>query len=263
MIDLHVEADPEGLPPLLLLHGFLSSPAQWGSNASLSRHFRCIRAALPGHAGAPAPDRAADYHPDALAAALDALRVRLGIERWAICGASFGAAITLRHALDRPDRVTAQVFTNANGAFRTAWSDEMLAAHQARIDALLREGASALRRFPYHPAHARRFPPELRARLARDADGCDVGAVLHLLREAMTRLSVLDRFAQTRVPTLLINGRRERAFQPVRDLAVETLPALQVVDLDGGHSVNVEAPEAFDTAMTGFLSEWVVDARHR
>ncbi|TJZ90926.1 alpha/beta fold hydrolase [Paracoccus gahaiensis] len=258
MIDLHVQADPEGRPPLLLLHGFLSSRNHWQPNAALSRQFRCIRVELPGHGLSPAPDEAAAYHPDALVASLEAVRRDLGIDRWFMCGASFGAGLTLRYALTHPTRVIAQAFTNANAALRPDWTGEMLTAHEQRIDDVARHGRAALRRFPYHPAHARRFPPELRATLAADADACAVTGILHLMRQAMTRLSVMDRFAQMPVPTLLVNGLRERSFQPTRARAATALPALQVADLEGGHSINIEAPAAFDAALIRFFTS--VDA---
>lgn len=252
MITLHVQADPPGRPPLLLVHGFLSSRNHWQLNG-LSDAFRCIRVDLPGHGRSPAPDDPALYHPDALVGALEAVRRDLGIDRWFICGQSFGAGLTLRYALSHPDRVTAQCFTNANAALREAWTPDLLAAHESRIASVAQGGHAALRRFPYHPAHARRFPAAIRATLAADADGCDITGILHLMRHAMPRLSVMDRFAQTRVPTLLVNGLRERSFQPARDRAARALPAMAVVDLEGGHSVNIEAPAAFDAALTGFF----------
>ena len=258
MMTLHVQADPPGRPPLLLVHGFLSSRNHWQPNAALSQSFRCIRVELPGHGLSPAPDNPDAYHPDALVRSLDNVRRDMGIDRWFICGASFGAGLTLRYALTYSDRVIAQSFTNANAALRAEWSGEMLTAHEQRIDDLSQHGCAALRRFPYHPAYARRFPADLRATLAADADGCNVTAILHLMRRAMTRLSVMDRFARTLPPTLLVNGTRERSFQPTRDRATAALPNMTVADLDGGHSVNIEAPAAFDAALVHFFNS--VDA---
>lgn len=254
MIELYAEADQPGLPPLLLLHGFLSSRNHWRPNA-LSGHFRCIRVELPGHGFSPAPASPREYTPDALEQAVDAVRLRLGIERWFICGQSFGAGITLRHALARPEAVIAQAFTNSNGALRAEWTGELLAAHEARIEDVYRHGKDALRRFAFHPAHARRFPADIRDILAADADACDVGAILNLMREATTRLSVSGRLDELRVPTLLINGTRERGFQAARDRLAARFSGIDIVDLDGGHSINIEQPEAFDAALIRFFAQ--------
>lgn len=264
MTDLHFEADPAGHPPLLLVHGFLSSRNHWLANANLSRHFRLIRVDLPAHGKSPAPSDDLAYTPEAMTFALDRLRQHLGIERWFICGQSFGAGLTLRYALDHPERVIAQAFTNANAALRGAWDDARLAAHQARIDDLRENGRPALRRFAFHPCHARRFPEEIRKQLASDADNCDVEGIIRIMRMGTPRLSVIGRLSETQVPSLLINGLRERAFQPARDLALATLPGLQIADLDGGHSINIEQSEGFDSAVTRFFTACLAgaDASH-
>lgn len=255
-MDLHVEVDPvSDRPALLLVHGFLSSRHHWLPNEALAGHFRRIRVELPGHGRSPAPADPAVYRPGALVAALERVRARLGIPRWHICGQSFGAALTLRYALDHPERVISQIFTNANGALRTGWSTERAAVHAGHMAAIRAEGAAALRRLPFHPAHARRFPPAIRARLSADADAADLTAILHLMAEATPHLPVRARFPATAVPTLLVNGRRERGFQPLRDWAAAALPTLRVVDLDGGHSINIEEPAAFDAAVIAFAAE--------
>lgn len=262
MTDLHFEADPAGRPPLLLVHGFLSSRNHWRPNAALSRDFRLIRVDLPAHGLSPAPTEDTAYTPDAMVASLELLRQKLGIDRWFICGQSFGAGLTLRYAIDYPDRVIAQAFTNANAALRPAWTPERMAAHQARIDDLALNGAAALRRFAFHPAHARRFPPDIRQLLAEDADHCNIAGLIRLMTHGTPHLSVIDRLAETAVPTLLVNGQRERAFQPNRAAARDAMSALRIVDLDGGHSINIEQPEAFDSALSSFFAPWITEAAH-
>lgn len=255
---LTFEADLEdGKPPLLLVHGFLSSRRHWDANTGLGAQFRRIRVDLPGHGATPRCARPGDYHPDILCQALERLRVELGIARWFICGQSFGATLTLRHALAHPERVIAQVFSNANGALREAWTPELAGPHAERIARLRREGRAGLRHLPFHPAHARRFPPDMHARLSAEADRCDPAGVLALLEHATAQMSLRARFAETQVPTLLVNGRWERSFQPLRDWAAQALPTLEVVDLEGGHSINVEQPAAFDAAVVAFLRDWL------
>ena len=63
-----------------------------------------------------------------------------------------------------------------------------------------------------------------------------------------------DVAAQLRVPTLIVNGRYEKSFQPDRAFALATIPGLEVVDLDAGHSVNIEAAAGFDAAVIDFAS---------
>lgn len=248
-------ADPPGLPPLLLLHGFLSSRNHWLRNLpALRQQYRIVLAELPGHGETRGCVDATALHPDALADALDAGRQALGVECWSICGQSFGAAITLRHALRHPASVRAQVWTNGNRVVAPPWDDAAREAHRVRRDRLASEGRGALTRERFHPRFARRFPEDIRTLLAKDADNCDTDTLVAMMDHATPYLSLRDRFQQTRVPTLLVNGVLERSFQVHRNFAVAALSAMDVVDLQGGHSINIEQPGAFDAAALDFLA---------
>lgn len=251
---LHIEADAErGRPALLLVHGMLSSRNHWLPNRSLSDRFRVIRIDLPAHGLSPGPKTGAEATPEALVKAVEAVRDHLQIDRWHICGQSFGAAVTLRYALTFPNRVLAQIFTNANGALRESWELSHEHRNQLQIDSIRREGHVAMRRLPYHPCHAMRFPVDIRETLSRDADAMDVEGMALLLEEATPRLSVRDRLHEMHVPTLLINGLWEKRFQPARKWLSETHPHFEIQDLEGGHSINIECPGGFDAAVTQFL----------
>ncbi|MEO3388019.1 alpha/beta hydrolase [Mesorhizobium sp. CAU 1741] len=248
-------ADPPGLPPLLMMHGFLSSRNHWLPNLpALRGSRRIVLAELPGHGETRGCTDPSALHPDALADTLDEGRRALGIKSWSICGQSFGASITLRHALRHPGSVNAQIWTNGNRVVARPWSEEDLAANAARRARLATEGREALARERFHPRFARRFPAAIREILSRDADNCDIDTLVALMDHTTPNLSLRDRFAETRVPTLLVNGRLERPFQVHRDFAAAALPSMEVVDLEGGHSINIEQPEAFDAAVLDFLA---------
>lgn len=254
-LSLDIRADLTDLPPLLLLHGLLSSRNHWALNQQrLRRHFRLIVAELPGHGRAAPCTDAAKLHPDALAHEIDAARRALGLRRWYVCGQSFASGITLRHALQCPDTVAAQVWTNGNRVLAPAPTAVSRARDAAQADAVAAGDVQALRALPFHPVHGRRFPDDLRARLVEDADGCDIATVAALMRHTLPDMPLRARFGQTRVPTLLVNGRLENRFQPSRAFAVEALPEMAVTDLPGGHAINIERPEAFDEAVIAFLA---------
>jgi pimeloyl-ACP methyl ester carboxylesterase len=100
MMELYYEVHPGTGPYLLLVHGFLSSRAQWRPNlATLARVSRPVVVELWGRSHSPSPDDPALYAPDMYMQLFDQLRQRLGAEHWLLCGQSFGAALTLRYAL--------------------------------------------------------------------------------------------------------------------------------------------------------------------
>src|SRR5690349_20972563 len=115
---LHVEIHGGEGPLLLLVHGMLASRAQWQLNLpALRRVCRPVVVELLGHGRSPAPTHPDPYRPSAYVLEFERIRAELGAERWILCGQSLGAALTLRYALDHPERVQAQIFTNSNSAF--------------------------------------------------------------------------------------------------------------------------------------------------
>ncbi|RDJ93725.1 alpha/beta hydrolase, partial [Lacticaseibacillus rhamnosus] len=69
------------------------------------------------------------------------------------CGQSLGAGLTLRYALDHPDRIIAQVFTNTTSGLREIIDpaeDRKSAAWVA--EGFLKEGSPGLEKIPVHPA---------------------------------------------------------------------------------------------------------------
>jgi 2-succinyl-6-hydroxy-2,4-cyclohexadiene-1-carboxylate synthase len=168
---LHHAAHPGNGPFLLLVHGMLSGRSLWQPNlAALSAVSRPIVVELWGHGRSPSPDDPACYRPEAYVRAFEELRAELGAERWFVCGQSFGAALTLRYALDHPERVIAQVFTNSASALGDAdWVARMRTALPALADEIERGRGAAIERMPIHPRHAQRIPAEYREAVLADA----------------------------------------------------------------------------------------------
>jgi 2-succinyl-6-hydroxy-2,4-cyclohexadiene-1-carboxylate synthase len=255
---MHVEVSAAGRGPLLLLvHGICSSRAQWRLNLDdLGEFCTPVVVELLGHGRSESPADPNAYRVEAYVARFEALRAELGAERWAICGQSFGAGLTLNYALAHPDRVIGQVFTNSNSALAPAPATPAVAdeVRRERAAAFERRGRAALEAMPFYPKRTGRLTPAVEDELVRDAELIDLAAFFETLRTTTSGLSVAGRLAEIAVPTLLVNGVREKTFQPFRDQAAATIPGLQVVDLDGGHPINLDRPAEFTTAVRAFLA---------
>jgi pimeloyl-ACP methyl ester carboxylesterase len=253
-MDMHVEVHGDGTKPhLLLVHGLLSSRAQWRPNLdALGAVSTPVVVELLGHGRSGSPAGSGAYTVDAYVRRFEALRDRLGAERWFICGQSFGAGLTIRYALTHPDRVVGQIFTNTMSGLSPA-ARERLPERSSRADAVARGGRDALKAFPFHPKPSKRLPPQLWEDLVADADLLSPEGVAEALRTTSPELSVAADLGRISVPTLLVNGVRETGFQPLRDLAAREIPGVAVLDLDGGHSVNLDNADAFNAAVAGFI----------
>lgn len=105
-------------PPLMLLHGGMTTSAMWSRNApAWSQHFRLLAVDLIGEPGYSAPRRpllASDAH----TRWLDDVWSALGIDSASVVGASFGGWVALDYATRRPSRVAGLVLLAPGGIGR-------------------------------------------------------------------------------------------------------------------------------------------------
>lgn len=241
-------------PYMLLVHGFLSSRAQWRINLpALKKVVQPIVLELLAHGRSPAPEEPEAYKVQAYINTFEAIRTKLGVERWIVCGQSFGAGLATQYALEMPERVMGLVITNSISAFTPKDDPERTAAQAERARSIEAGGKAALEQLRIHPRHAKRFPEDIKAEMVADADGIAPEGILRSIALTSPSLSIADRLGEIRVPTLLVNGTWEKRFQPMRERAAKLIPGVTVVDLPAGHSVNIEAAEGFDSAVTAFV----------
>jgi pimeloyl-ACP methyl ester carboxylesterase len=109
---------PDASPVLLLLHGFLSSRAQWIPNIeSLCEFCRPVTAELWGHGSSPVPGEAKYYKAAGYSEAFETLRKKIGVGSWFVCGQSFRAGLIANYSLRHPEVVRGQILTNSLSAF--------------------------------------------------------------------------------------------------------------------------------------------------
>ncbi len=257
MIDPDWRVHPGQGPYLLLVHGFLSSRAQWLLNLeALGERCQPVTVELFGHGDSPAPDDPACYHPDYYVAAFERIRTALGAERWFVLGYSLGAGLTLRYAFEHPERIQAHLFTNSTSGLADADRRAEFRANAAEAAERIRSGGhAAMERIPVHPRHGRKLPPLVYDALLADAARHDPQGVASTIGITNPEVCVRDRLGENTRPACLLWGRKERRFQPLAAFARETMPALTVVELDAGHGMNMEQPAAFNAGVLRFLEQ--------
>lgn len=258
---LHYEVHGERGPHLLLVHGFLSSRAQWLPNLdALSAIARPVVVELFGHGRSPSPGDPRLYGPSHYVKEFERVRLALGAERWFVCGQSLGAALTLRYALDHPERCIAHVFTNSTSAFaEDGWAEQVRAAMEDQARRLRSDSRRTLDEHPLNPARSSRLPARLRAAFKADSALLDPAGIANTGLYTVPGSSVRSRVADNTVPTLLVVGEGERRFVPHRRFAEQRMPMLSVAGLAGGHAVNIDAAGEFDATVTAFFEECLSD----
>jgi pimeloyl-ACP methyl ester carboxylesterase len=206
-----------------------------------------------------------------LTADADALRERLGFERWAVLGHSFGGHVALEYALRYPSRLSHLVLLDTGGDSR--WSRENAA------DLLARRGYS-----PKKADLVRRMfngeiePNEMLPILMQIGDAYSSKpslwvtfrdlirgewrtkmrpeALIFAGRHLLNGWTVMDRLGEINVPTLVMAGHGDFLFPPEHQLELAAgIPNahLQIIER-AGHNPHSEQPTAVMEAVRAFIT---------
>jgi len=151
--------------------------------------------------------------------------------------------------------VRGQVFTNSISGLSPPDSKERKAVMVERLKALEAKGKQGIKELPFHILNAKRFPQRTFDEMAADAELLEPKGVVNAIKSTVPGLSARQHFAYNQTPTLMVNGRWEKSFQPLRDYAAIALKNLEICDLEGGHSINVEKAPEFNAAVKAFMEE--------
>ena len=206
---------------------------------------------------------------DNLTADADALREKLGFERWAVLGHSFGGHVALEYALRYPDRLSHLILLNTGADSR--WFRENAAklvvergygTEKAELVRRWFHGEFApqdmfrivMRLGPIYNPHmnllaaARMMLLERRSKLAPEAL-IFAGRTLH------KGWSVVNRLSEISAPTLVIAGRDDFVYPPEcqRELA-EGIPNVRLTFIErAGHNPHEERTAEVMAAVRAFI----------
>lgn len=255
MSQLAYQVHPGRGPYLAMLHGFLSSSAQWQLNLeALGEVCRPVTIELWGHGASPASEDDAAYHPSGYAAALEHIRTSLGGESWFVCGYSLGAGITMQYAHQYPQHVHGQIITNSQSGFAgpelvARWLEELPTV----AGKIRRDGIAAIERIAVHPRFAKRIPEPVRSHLLADAERILPEAIARCLEVTNPNVSARSIAPANAIPALLCFGIHEKRFHDSKAWAEQNMDGLEIVDLDAGHAVNIEDADGFNRAVASFI----------
>jgi pimeloyl-ACP methyl ester carboxylesterase len=258
------EAGDESAPPIILIHGFISSNLVWNEVILplAQKGFRVIAPDLPGYGYS---DKPADgrYTIDSQACAVSGLMDRLGIEKATIVGASYGGAVAATMALDYPERVAALVLV---GAVTNDQPKKKLLLRLAGVPLI---GDIATPLFLGSRWILRKRTEDVYRRLGYPLDERKLAARHHLLETANTHRAMIrtvrrwsaDRISREagliRQPTLLVWG-EEDTHIPLSDAfrLRDAIPNSRLIVFRRcGHLPPTEYPEKFVEALSAFCNE--------
>jgi pimeloyl-ACP methyl ester carboxylesterase len=252
---LHVEVEGDG-PVVVLGHGFGGSARNFGAQArALRGRWRIVRFDARGHARSEAPADPAAYRPECFVADVGRVLDGVGASRAAVGGLSMGAAVALRFARAHPERVEKLILAAFPAGAREGRGMAGVAVPFA--DAIERDGLEAAgAAFVWGPASG--LDPAS-ARLVRQGFVEHAPhALAHTLREFLavepSVAEMAPALAGVAAPTLVVVGANDAGSRASCEALAAALPHARLVVVPGaGHVVNLQAPAAFNAAVTEFL----------
>jgi 2-succinyl-6-hydroxy-2,4-cyclohexadiene-1-carboxylate synthase len=225
--------------PLILVPGFTQTASSWSA----------VRRVLDGDTRAvEVPD------PDDFPRTACAIGEAGGSGVYA--GYSMGGRLCLRLALDRPELVRALVLVSATPGIEDASERASRVESDERWAGLAeRDGVDAFL--------ARWLAQPMFASVPADAPGLADRRALTpaFLAACLRRLGtgamepMWDRLVELTIPVLLVTGRRDEKFTAIARRMQEYLPDAEHRELDAGHALPLEQPEALGRLIAEFVGQ--------
>ena len=245
--------------PVLLVHGFLGDARDWDEIiAELDADFRLIAVDLPGHGHSVGlPD--AHYSIEGCASEIVDLLEDLRLAQVALCGYSMGGRLALYLAVHYPARFSQVILESATAGLKS--EQERKERHDqdhARANEL--ESSSLepfLRDWYQQPLFSSVMGrPELFERLIEKRRSGDRGELAKSLRLMGTgeMLPLWDSLPELPMPVLCLAGELDPKFAALaRQMAIAIPNSHAAIIADAGHSLHLEAPDAYIDRVRSFL----------
>jgi 3-oxoadipate enol-lactonase len=248
---LYYEVSGAG-PAIVFLHGLGGNHAVWFHQvADFAVDHTVVTMSQRGFA--PSDDAHSGYDPARLALDLETVLDAASVGRAVVVGQSMGGWTALRFALEHPDRVEALVLADTPAGIQ----DEEIVAHLSKMV----ESASRLRTSPpplgFHPAlspgFSRGHPAEAILYQTLTTFGSPTPATI---AGQLAAAGIPTRELRgLRTPTLFVFGSDDTVFPPhILRRAASQVTGARIALIEGsGHSPYFEKPEAWNSAVRGFL----------
>ncbi|MCK9897292.1 alpha/beta hydrolase [Frankia sp. AgB32] len=257
--------DDGTMVPVVLVHGIAGSAADWAAVApNLATNRRVIAYDQRGHgASGPAPGGRPDYTFDLLLADLGVVVDSLDAKRIDLVGHSMGGVISLRYALDHPDRVRSLVLVDTAAAPATATGplarrvvgallDRVAAFTSAHRRATGPAGGESRAAGGGGPGgiEAVRHDASPAQRQVTALSQMDPEAVAALGRELGRYPSLVPRLGEITAPTTVLVGENDTSLRDSARTMTDAIPNAHLAVIAGAdHSPHASRPLAWLTAL--------------
>ena len=244
---------PANAPVVTMSHSLATDLGMWDPTVSaLTGRFRVLRYETRGHGKTEAPTGA--YTLDQLADYALALLKALGIARTHWVGLSMGGMIGQTLALKAPQVLASLSLCDTSSRIppeaKTQWQDRIETAKTQGMEPLVEPTLARWFTEPFRKS--RKDVVDRVATMIRTTPVAGYVGCCH----AISALDLTDKIGAIKVPTIAIVGEDDPGTPVAAHRVIhERIEGSKLTILkSAAHLSNMEQPEAFNTALTGFLS---------
>lgn len=267
-VRLHYETAGSGID-LVFVHEFGGDMYSWEPQLRhFSRRYRCVAYNARGWPPSDVPEDPASYSQQRAVDDLLTVLDGLGIGKAHVVGLSMGGFATLHLGLQHPERARSLCVAGCGyGAepdkraqFRKEAEASASILREQGMEAFVERYSQGPTRVQFENKDPRGFAEFKRAFQAHSALG-SANTQLGVQRDRPSLYELRDRLARLTVPTLIVNGDEDWPCLLPGLMLKETIPSAALAVLPNvGHTINLEAPDAFNRELGDFLA-WVDSGR--
>ena len=244
---------PANAPVVTLSHSLATDLSMWDPQMkALTARYRVLRYDTRGHGGTDAP--AGAYSLGQLAADASAMLKALGVARTHWVGLSMGGMIGQTLALASPELFLSLSLCDTSSRIpaeaKPLWAERIKTAETQGMEPLVEPTIGRWFTAPFREQHKDVIEP-VRA-MIRNTKPQGYAGCCH----AIAALDLTDKLPAIKIPTVVIVGEEDQGTPVAASQAIQSKIAgaqLHVLK-SAAHLSNMEQPEAFNAALTGFLA---------
>ena len=265
-VRLHYEETGSGTP-LIFVHEFAGDHRSWEPQMRhFGRRYRAISYAARGYPPSDVPDSPASYSQANAADDILAVLDHLAIDQAHVCGLSMGGFATLHFGFRHPSRATSLCVAGCGYGAEPDRREVFRAEADAAVARLRADGmarfasqyAAGPTRVQFEAKDPRGFAEFMRQLGEHSALG-SANTQLGCQKERPSLYDLQAEMAALTVPTLILTGDEDwPCLAPALLMKRQISTAALAVMPNCGHTINLEAPDAFNRLVADFLAQ--VDA---
>ncbi len=262
-VSLYYQEAGDGFP-VIFVHEFAGDHRSWTPQVGFfSRRYRCITYNARGYPPSEVPEDPARYTQDRARDDIKSVLDHLGIAQAHVVGLSMGGFATLHFGLAYPDTARSLVVAGcgygAEPEQRDQFRDESEATAKLAESGTADAFAATYGNGPARQQFRHKDPRGWQVFMDNLAEHSMAGAALTLRGVQQRRPSLFDledRMRRLTTPTLILTGDEDEPCLIPDIFMKRTIPsaALQIFP-NSGHTINLEEPAAFNTAVADFFAQ--------